>query len=114
MLNISLSANLAPIESSDEQTAIDCQYTFDAYYLAALNFAKETMEWIALDPLQHYTTDGESGWRETSDNAHGGLNIAWAFHRSANMIEQEVEGHLLAETRLLATCLREDEGKAQE
>lgn len=51
------------------------------YYIEACKkFAEDTKEWGGLDRFKHYTSHDTDGWRETSDNAHGGIDVSWAFH----------------------------------
>lgn len=45
-------------------------------------FSHETEEWGYLPDENFYTTDGSFDWKESSDNAHGGIDIAWAFKLS--------------------------------
>lgn len=49
-------------------------------------FAANTAEWGGLDENSFYTTS-YSSWAETSDNAHGGVDVSWAFHLSSEEIE---------------------------
>ena len=59
--------------------------TIHDYTQACIDFANDTSSWGALDEYQFYTTTG-NGWEESCDNAHGGLSVRWAFHRSADEI----------------------------
>lgn len=56
-------------------------------------FSSDTAEWGGLDEYNYYTTDA-NGWVETSDNAHGGVDVSWAFHLSAEEIEQRAAEEL--------------------
>lgn len=58
------------------------------YKNACLQFAEETKEWGSLDDYKLYTTDN-SGWRESCDNAHGGLDVCWAFHQTPEQIAEQ-------------------------
>ncbi len=50
------------------------------YIDSVKKFSKDTKDWGNLDKYNHYTSDG-SDWKESSDNAHGGLDVSWAFHK---------------------------------
>ena len=52
------------------------------YTERAIQFAKDTKEWGHLDEFSHYTTGQWEDWKETSDNAHGGIDLSWAFHEN--------------------------------
>lgn len=41
-------------------------------------------EWKDLDPDRFYSSSRlvNSGWVETTDNAHGGLDLSWAIHKT--------------------------------
>lgn len=58
------------------------------------SFSKDTSEWGGLDDFKFYTTDGAS-WEETSDNAHGGVDVSWAFHLPDDEIEMRSAEELL-------------------
>lgn len=58
------------------------------------SFSKDTSEWGGLDDYSFYTTDSSS-WEETSDNAHGGVDVSWAFHLSDEEIEMRAAEELL-------------------
>lgn len=83
--------------------------TVKEYTEACKAFAKDTAEWDSIRFEQFYTTYG-SGWRETCDNEHGGLDIEWAFHMKEADIERLAPQELLnlLEERLLAVILDED------
>ena len=57
-------------------------------------FSNDTSEWGGLDDYKFYTTDG-AGWEETSDNAHGGVDVSWAFQLSDGEIEMRAAEELL-------------------
>lgn len=50
-------------------------------------FAADTKEWSRLDDSRFYTTDC-SEWCESCDNAHGGIDVSWAFHMDEKAIEE--------------------------
>lgn len=63
--------------------------TFEHYVESALLFANETRDWHGMNDLRHYTTRGPGvGWSETTDNAHGGMDISWAFHKDEDYIRR--------------------------
>lgn len=49
-------------------------------------FSSDTSEWGGLDEYKFYTTN-ISDWKETSDNAHDGVDVSWAFH----LMNEEIE-----------------------
>lgn len=59
------------------------------YMSAAQKFAADTQSWGGIIDTLFYTTDGSGGWKESCDNAHGGLDVSWAFHRSPVQIKLE-------------------------
>lgn len=56
-------------------------------------FASDTAEWGGLDEYKYYTTD-VSDWKESCDNFHNGVDVSWAFHLSAEEIEQRAAEEL--------------------
>ena len=104
MKTTTLSGDVAPVECLSEETVRQCLETLDDYGAACLDFAHETREWGGLQN-GFYTTDGTAGWQHSSDNANGGMDVRWAFHQSDEYIHEHYAAHLLAETRLIATCL---------
>lgn len=55
--------------------------TISDYINDCVDFARETEEQETFDVYKHYTTVGK-GWEESSNNAKGGVDVAWAFHMS--------------------------------
>lgn len=49
-------------------------------------FSADTVDWSSLDEFQYYTTSNQD-WEESSDNAHGGIDVSWAFQLSDEEIE---------------------------
>ena len=64
-----------------------------AYADICKKFSTDTAEWGGLDDYKYYTT-AANGWEETSDNAHGGVDVSWAFGLSAEGIEQRAAEEL--------------------
>lgn len=60
---------------------------FQNYLEYCKKFAEDSHEWAALDEFQFYTTHPLDGWRESCDNAHGGMDVRWAFHCPESEIE---------------------------
>ena len=61
-----------------------------AYVESCKKFAHDTKDWAELDYYKYYTTPGDSeGWEETPGNERGGIDVSWAFHKSAAEIEQD-------------------------
>lgn len=50
------------------------------------SFSHDSSEWGSLSFEKFYTTDG-SGWTESNDNAHGGIDVSWAFGMSDEAID---------------------------
>lgn len=57
-------------------------------------FAHESAEWSHL-PNSFFTTDGSYDWKESSDNAHGGVDVSWAFGLDDYRIEYSAAERLL-------------------
>ena len=70
--------------------------TFENYVKSCKQFAAETAEWSDTEFDKHYTTVEPYGWLETCDNAHGGLNVLWAFHMPEKFIEENADGAYLS------------------
>ena len=60
----------------------------EEYTLTCKEFAHDTESWGGLTDCRFYTTDGVGCWDESCDNAHGGLDISWAFHCTDAEIER--------------------------
>lgn len=74
-------------------------YNFNEYKNGVLSFVNDTKSWNSLDKYKFYTTCGElvsKDWEETTDNANGGLDISWAFHKK-NITEDEILTHFYKE-----------------
>ena len=67
---------------------------YSEYLNACRNFAQETRNWSYLPVGRFFTTNDseESGWTETCDNAHGGLDVSWAFGKEDDYIEKYAPG----------------------
>lgn len=59
----------------------------EEYKEVCIQFAKETKDWNQLNKYKYYTSNGNS-WEESCDNAHGGLDISWAFQMKENKIKE--------------------------
>lgn len=68
--------------------------TIKDYTTAAQRFAEDSREWGGLDQYKFYTTAGDE-WRETCDNAHGGLDLSWAFRETSATIAAEAPQRFL-------------------
>lgn len=53
-------------------------YNLKDYEMSVRQFVEDSQEWGGLEEYKFYTSD-YNGWTETSDNAHGGLDVSWAF-----------------------------------
>ncbi len=60
----------------------------ESYIDCCKKFAKDTQGWARLDDYNYYTTQNDSDWAETCDNAHGGIDVSWAFHKSSVAIKK--------------------------
>lgn len=56
--------------------------TVKRYAEICKSFSRETEDWSYLPDEKFYTTDGSFDWKESSDNAHGGIDVSWAFKLS--------------------------------
>jgi DNA-binding XRE family transcriptional regulator len=56
-------------------------------------FANDTAEWGNYDEYQFYTTE-DFDWKESSDNAHNGVDVSWAFHLTDAEIEMKAAEYL--------------------
>lgn len=61
----------------------------EKYTNCCKKFAEETREWAGLRSFsRYYTSKDDCDWAETCDNAHGGLDVSWAFHVDDANIEK--------------------------
>ena len=67
--------------------------TISAYTDACKKFSQDTQGWSCLPSTSFFTTRGD-GWEESSDNAHDGVDVSWAFKRSGPEIEEAAAGAL--------------------
>jgi hypothetical protein len=61
------------------------------YKNSVRQFIKDSKDWGALQSHSFYTTHPTDEWRESPDNSHGGLNLAWAFQKDPTEIEIEYQ-----------------------
>ena len=55
--------------------------TLEEYREAVRKFLADSADWAGLEPYTFYTTGHyRYDWAETCDNAHGGLDLSWAFY----------------------------------
>lgn len=100
--NTTTTENIAPTGqygyNMTEVTA--AKSTLRDYVIACKSFANDTRDWFAIGNRGLlYTTDGGQGWKESCDNAHGGIDISWAFHTSDEDIAADAPAFLIAATR---------------
>lgn len=82
--------------------------TYNEYLSASIDFARDTKNWSRLDSSKYYTTSN-TGWRDTCDNAHGGLDVSWAFRLRAQEVRDQCPGmYARAILDLVRTCLDND------
>lgn len=81
----------------------------DYYINAAIKFAEDTKEWGWLSEQQWYTTtNSTNNWIESSDNAHGGMDVSWAFHLSEKEIRERAPYQFINEIRELLQVAVDD------
>lgn len=61
--------------------------TVDRYADICKKFSHDTADLSSLSSFSFFTTDGSFSWKETSDNAHNGIDVSWAFGLSDSEIE---------------------------
>ena len=108
-VNTTTTEQIRPADEYSKELVEQCAKVLFDYTEAAIAFSKESQDWTGLPYRRYYTTDGNTGWKETCDNEHGGLNVSWAFHLKPDMIKQLAPARLLAEIRFTAYCFNEDE-----
>lgn len=64
---------------------------YKEYLAACQNFAKASQSWERLDQSRFFTTRSvePGGWCETCDNAHGGIDVSWAFHLDEDRVNED-------------------------
>lgn len=62
-------------------------YNLDRYVESVENFIKDSAEWYELDYYKFYVSAENGEWVENSDNADGGLDVSWAFHKNPTFDE---------------------------
>jgi len=76
---------------------IEKQYpiSVNEYTLSCIAFSNDSAGWLVLDEQRHYTSDifnpSDRLWSESSDNAHGGLDVSWTFQLSVAEIEKNAK-----------------------
>lgn len=84
--------------------------TYNEYLNACLDFAEKSRDWLGIDRTQFYTTSvDEGGWRESCDNAHGGIAVDWAFKLSAEKVRELCPGEYAREILDLMRSMVDDE-----
>lgn len=48
-----------------------------------------------LNDCSFYTTGYSEEWKETSDNAHGGIDLSWAFHKNQKFIKDNAAEYFI-------------------
>lgn len=71
--------------------------TLEEYTERAIKFAEDTKEWSHLKNFEGYSyvTGLWEDWEETSDNAHGGINLEWAFHEDDSFIKEHAAEYFI-------------------
>lgn len=66
--------------------------SLEIYTRACLDFAAESCDWLGLPEHKFYTADmWNETWEESCDNASGGVDCRWAFHRDEDTIWEHAE-----------------------
>lgn len=87
----------------------DYLMSLDEYESACRKFAADTRDWDALEPYQFYTTNGPRDWKASCDNAHGGLDLTWAFHQTQRDIYNLAPGRMIEQLQALLMLRDEQE-----
>lgn len=82
--------------------------TINAYTDVCKKFSHDTQGWSYLPFASFFTTRGD-GWEESSDNAHDGVDVSWAFKLSDPEIE-EAAARVLYELLLEELQVAVDDG----
>ena len=96
------------IERRLEPKTVDLTINNDSvkhYADICIKFSHDTDEWSRLEFDKFYTSDGSFDWKESSDNAHNGIDVSWAYGLNDNEIKSvaaEKLFELLAEEIQLA------------
>ena len=61
--------------------------TVKKYAEICKKFSNDSSDWSDLPFGSFYTTDGSYDWKESFDNAHGGIDVSWAFHLTEKQID---------------------------
>lgn len=61
--------------------------TYTDYLNSCLAFAADTSKWGDRDHYAFYTTSDYDAWRESCDNAEGGLSVSWVFHQTPEEVK---------------------------
>lgn len=94
--NSVINAAIKTYLKTKETNGMDTIISFEDYEAACLSFAKATKDFGGLNDTDHYTTStyGDAGYggsvEKTSDNAHGGLNVRWAFRLTSAEIKKRI------------------------
>lgn len=97
------------VDSERGRSNMKIQVKYDDYLKACLNFATASGDWLGLNERNRYTTEGlfggsgaggekiADGVFESSDNAHGGLSVKWAFHLSEEEVRKQAMNRYMDE-----------------
>lgn len=81
----------------------------DYYTKIAIKFAEDTREWGGISEFVWYTTTNNTNdWVESSDNAHGGMDVSWAFHLPEKKIRELAPYRFINEIRELLQVAVDD------
>lgn len=70
---------------------------------------EDTREWGGISEFVWYTTTNNTNdWVESSDNAHGGMDVSWAFHLSEQEIKRIAPYRFINEIRELLQVAVDD------
>ena len=81
----------------------------DYYINVAIKFAEDTNGWEGVSAYRWYTTTNiTNNWVESSDNAHGGMDVSWAFHLSEKEIRERAPYQFINDIRELLQVAVDD------
>lgn len=81
------------MQSNSKTKGLVIAMTYDEYLSACLKFAKDTESedtesWSWLDRSRWFTTNGNGEYEESSDNANGGIDVAWAYKMNPDKVRK--------------------------
>ena len=59
----------------------------EVYEQGVLEFVELSKNWASIEYGKFYSISNEIGYYESYDNAYGGLDVSWAFHKAPSKHE---------------------------